>query len=96
MLVSQPESPLRPGQSPKVLSGDTEPPLSWGLGQSKSTCHLRDYISETHFEKDKLDPRGRISVLVLGRLRKEKGRSHRRGSGRRRPGCGKQLVEDGK
>lgn len=57
-LVSQPESPLRPGQSPKVLSGDTEPPLFWGLCQSKLTCHLRDYISETHFKKDKLGPWG--------------------------------------
>lgn len=53
---------------------------------------LRDYIPETHSERDKRGPGGLyLCVLVLGRRRKEKGRRRRRGSGGR-PGCGKRLV----
>lgn len=74
-----------------------EPFLPWGLCQLQSTCHLQDYISETHFEKDRLGPGGLyLCVLVLGRQRKEKRRRRRRSSGRDGPGFGKQLVENGK
>lgn len=49
------------------------------------------------FVKEKLGPGGPyLCVLVLGRLRKEKGRRQRRDSERDRPGCGKQLMENGK
>jgi hypothetical protein len=48
-----------------------------------ASCLLRGYISETHFKRDQLGPRGLyLCVLVLGRRKKEKGRRRRRGSGR--------------
>jgi hypothetical protein len=51
-----------------------------------ANCHLRDYISETSFERDKLGPRGLyLCVLVLGRWRKEKRR--RRGCRRESQAC---------
>ena len=72
-----------PSQSrPEPQGPCTEPSLPWGLCQPQSTCHFWDYISETHFERDKLGPGGLyLCVLVLGRWRKEKGRRRRRGRG---------------
>ena len=89
--------PSQARPEPQDPGSHTEPSLPWGLCWLQSTCHFWDYISETHFERDKLGP-GELYlyVLVLGRWGKETGRRERRGRGRDGPDSEKQLVKNGK
>lgn len=50
---------LFPASEPSLVR---EPSLPRGLCPLQSTCHLRDCISETHLEKDKLGPGGAVSL----------------------------------
>lgn len=100
MCVSADFPAWEPSQArpePQGPGSHTEPSLPWGLCWLQSTCHFWDYISETHFERDKLGP-GELylCVLVLGRWGKERGRRRRRGHGRDRSDSEKQLVDNGK
>lgn len=93
--------------SPRARSGPARVPRPLAVLQSRPSpggCASRSLpvTSRSAFQKliwrvrGKPGPRGPyLCVLVLGTLRKEKGRRRRRSGRRARPGCGEQLASMG-